>query len=127
MADTDSFKVTSQFFDFINERDGRVVLTAVDAPKTDWDCPLDAFQDALKHEQEVSRLINELVDLSISERDHAANSFLQWFVTEQVEEEASASTIVDKLTLVGDNGVALFMLDGALGQRTLPPPETTTA
>ena len=107
-----------KFFEFINEREGRVILTQVDAPKTEWNCPLNVFEDTLKHEQEVTGLINELVDLSISDHDHAANAFLQWFVTEQVEEEASAQAIVDKLKLAGDSGVALLMIDGELGQRT---------
>jgi ferritin len=116
-----------KFFDFINERDGRVVLTQVDGPKTEWHAPLDAFDDAYQHEQKVTGLIHRLVDLSLGERDHAANTFLQWFVTEQVEEEASVKSIVDKLKLAGDNTVALFMLDGELGQRTPPPPPTATA
>jgi len=111
-----------KFFDFINERDGRVILAQVDAPKTQWDSPLDAFGDAYRHEQKITGLIHELVDLSLSEKDHAANTFLQWFVTEQVEEEASVLTIVDKLKMVGDNSVAVFMLDGELGQRTFSPP-----
>jgi ferritin len=114
-----------KFFDFVNERDGRVVLTQVGAPKTEWTSPLDLFEDVLAHEKKVTGLINELVDLSLTEKDHAANIFLQWFVTEQVEEEANASTIVDKLKLIGDTPVALYMLDGELGQRTLPSPTET--
>ncbi len=116
-----------KFFDFIQERDGKVTLTQVDAPKTTWGSPLDAFQDAYQHECKISGLINGLVDLSLRESDHAANAFLQWFVTEQVEEEAAALTIVDKLKLVGDSNVALFMLDGELGQRTFTPPPATPA
>jgi len=108
-----------KFFDFINERDGRVTLTPVEGPKIEWESPFDAFQDAYNHECKITGLINQLVDLSIHESDHAANAFLQWFVTEQVEEEASAKTIVDKLKLAGDNTVALLMMDGELGQR--PP------
>ena len=88
---------------------------------------MDVFKDAYDHECKVSGLINALVDLSIGERDHAANAFLQWFVTEQVEEESAALTIVDKLKLAGDNSVALLMLDGELGQRTLAPPTTPPA
>jgi len=111
-----------KFFDFINERDGRVILTQVEGPKTEWGSALDVFKDAYEHERKVSGLINELVDLSIGERDHAANAFLQWFVTEQVEEESTALTIVDKLKRAGDSSVALLMLDGEFGQRTLAPP-----
>jgi ferritin len=111
-----------KFFDFVNERDGRVLLTQIEAPKTEWTSPLDVFEETLAHEQKVTGLINDLVDLSLEEKDHASNTFLQWFVTEQVEEEATAKTILDKLKLIGDNPVALYMLDGELGQRTLPSP-----
>ena len=106
-----------KFFDFINERGGKVVLTQIDAPKTEWSSPLDVFEDTCKHESKVTGLINELVDLSLSEKDHAANAFLQWFVTEQVEEEASVQEIAGKLKLVGERGGMLFMLDRELGQR----------
>jgi ferritin len=116
-----------KFFDFIHERDGKAALTQVDAPKTAWDSPLDAFQGAYEHECKITGMINGLVDLSLKESDHAANAFLQWFVTEQVEEEAAALTIADKLKLVGDSNVALFMLDGELGQRTFTPPAATAA
>ena len=109
-----------KFFDFINERGGKVVLTQIDAPKTEWSSPLDVFEDTCKHESKVTGLINELVDLSLSEKDHAANAFLQWFVTEQVEEEASAQEIAGKLKLVGDRGGMQFMIDRELSQRTPP-------
>jgi len=109
-----------KFYDFVHERDGRVTLTEIAAPKIEWRGPLDAFQEALKHEQMITGSINELVDLALAEKDHAAHSFLQWFVNEQVEEEASVQAIIDKLNLVGDNGVALFMVDQELGQRPAP-------
>ena len=115
-----------KFFDFVNERDGRVLLTQIEAPKTEWTSPLDVFEETLAHEQKVTGLINGLVDLSLEEKDHASNTFLQWFVTEQVEEEATAKSILDKLKLIGDNPVALYMLDGELGQRTLPSPTAST-
>ena len=116
-----------KFFAFINDRNGRVVLTRIEVPKTEWTSALDVFEDILRHEQKVTGLINDLVDLSLGERDHASNAFLQWFVTEQVEEEAATKTIADKLRLIGDDAVALYMLDGELGQRTLPPSTATTA
>ena len=109
-----------KFLDFINDRGGRVLLTAVEGPRTEWSSPLEAFQDTCEHESKVTGLINDLVDLSIKEKDHAANTFLQWFVTEQVEEEASAREIADKLKLAGDNSVALLMIDQELGRRTPP-------
>jgi len=111
-----------KFFDFINDRGGRVILAPVQGPKTEWESPLDAFQDAYAHECKISGRINDLVALANAENDYAASTFLQWFVTEQVEEEATAQTIVDKLKLVGENGVAVFMLDGELGRRQAPAP-----
>ena len=113
-----------KFLDFINERGGRVLLTQVEGPKTEWSSPLDVFEDAYRHECKVTGMINDLVDLSLSEKDHAANVFLQWFVTEQVEEEASAQEIADQLKLAGDQGGVLFMLDRELGTRTLGPSPT---
>jgi len=110
-----------KFFDFINERDGRVILTQIEGPETEWESALDAFQGAYAHECKITGLINGLVDLSIRESDHAANVFLQWFVNEQVEEEATAKAIVDKLKLAAGNSVALLMIDGELGQRTPAP------
>ena len=109
-----------KFFDFINECGGRVTLAKIKEPKTEWSSPLDAFQDTCEHERKVTGLINDLVDLAVKEKDQAANAFLQWFVTEQAEEEASAKEIAGKLKVVGDRGGMLFMLDRELGQRTPP-------
>ena len=111
-----------KFFHFIYDRDGKVTLTELRAPKVKWTSPLNAFEDALSHEKKISAFINDLVDLSLKESDHAANTFLQWFVNEQVEEEASAKEIVDKLKFAGDNKVTLFMMDNELGQRVFTPP-----
>jgi ferritin len=107
-----------KFYAFINDRNGRVLLQAVEGPKTEWNSPLEVFEEAYKHELKVTAMINGLVKLALAESDYAGHSFLQWFINEQVEEEAAAKLIIDKLTLVGDNGVALFMLDNELGQRT---------
>ncbi len=109
-----------KFFDFINERGGRVTLAKIKEPKTEWNSPLDVFEDTCEHESKVTSLINDLVDLAVKEKDHAANAFLQWFITEQVEEEATVQEIRDKLRLVKDNAVALFMIDQELGQRAAP-------
>jgi ferritin len=111
-----------KFYDFINERGGRVTLQKIDPPPTKWASPFNAFENAYKHEQKVTGLINDLVNLAVGERDHATNIFLQWFVTEQVEEEASADEVVQKLKLVGDDSGGLFMLDGEMGQRVFTPP-----
>ena len=114
-----------KMFDFVCERGGRVVLQAIDKPPSKWSSPLDAFQNVLAHEQKVTGLINDLVNLAIDERDHATNIFLQWFVSEQVEEEDTAGNLVDKLILIGKDANGLFMLDTELGQRifTLPTKE----
>jgi ferritin len=114
-----------KFYDFINERGGRVMLQPVEGPPREWSSPLDVFENAYKHEQKVTGLINDLVNLALKEGDHATNIFLQWFVTEQVEEEASADEVVQKLKLMGDAKGGLFMLDREMGQRVFTPPATT--
>ena len=106
-----------KMFDYVNERGGRVVLQAVEQPQTEWTSASDVFENVLSHERKVTGLINDLVNLALDERDHATNIFLQWFVSEQVEEEASAGDIVDKLKLIGNDANGLFMLDRELGQR----------
>jgi ferritin len=116
-----------KFFDFINERGGKVVLAPIEAPQTEWASPLEVFEDTYRHECKVTGLIHDLVDLSLREKDHAANTFLQWFVSEQVEEEAAAQEVRDKLKLVSDNAVALFMIDQELGRRTPPAAPTAEA
>jgi len=110
-----------KLFDFINDRNGRVVLGPIEGPKTHWDSPLQVFEDTLRHETQVTSLIYDLMNLSQAEKDHAAHNFLEWFVNEQVEEEASARQVVDKLKLAGNNGVALLLIDTELGQRTPEP------
>lgn len=105
-----------RIYDHIGERGGRVVLDQIKAPPKEWDSPLAVFEAVYGHEQLVTGLINKLVDLAIEEKDHATNNFLQWFVKEQVEEEATASEIVEKLKLASE-GNGLFMMDKELGQR----------
>ena len=106
-----------KFYDHVIERGGRVSLQAVAAPTAQWDSPLAAFEDAYRHEQKVTGLINQLVDEAVQSKDHATNAFLQWFVSEQVEEEASVDAIVQKLKLVGGAPGGLFMIDHHLGER----------
>jgi len=111
-----------KFFDYINERGGRAITAPIEGPPIDWPSPLAAFENVLRHEQKVTNLIHGLVSLAQEERDHATAGFLQWFVTEQVEEEASASEIVGKLRLVGGEGSGLLMLDRDLALRVFTPP-----
>ena len=108
-----------KFYDFINERGGTVILTQIEAPQTQWASSVEAFADAYAHECEISGRIDRLVDLALQERDHAANAFLQWFVTEQVEEEATAVEALEKFKLAADSPGALFMLDRELAGRTI--------
>ncbi len=114
------------FYAQINERRGRVSLKAIEVPPTEWKSPLDVFAYALAHEQKVTGLINKLVDQALRESDHATNNFLQWFVAEQVEEEAAADAIVQQLKLVGDNPHALLMLDRELATRVFALPAAAT-
>ncbi|UCG32453.1 MAG: ferritin, partial [Phycisphaerales bacterium] len=105
----------------------KVALTQIEAPKTEWKSPLEVFQDTCEHESKVTGLIHSLVDLSLAEKDHAAHTFLQWFVKEQVEEEAVAQEVRDKVKLADGNTVALFMIDQELGQRPAPAAPTPGA
>ncbi|MCF8040418.1 MAG: ferritin [Desulfohalobiaceae bacterium] len=111
-----------KFFNFVNDRGGRVLLGAIEQPPTEWASVVDVFQATLDHEKHVTSLINKLVDLAIEEKDHATNNFLQWFVGEQVEEEDTAGQILNKLKLMDQASGGLFMLDKELGQRTFVPP-----
>lgn len=106
-----------KFFDFILHVGGNVKLQKIDAPKTSWKSPEEAFADVFEHEKSVTKSINEIVNLAIAEKDHASNNFLQWFVSEQVEEEATASKIYEKVKMIGENKNGLFLLDRELGQR----------
>jgi ferritin len=112
-----------KFYNFVHERGGKVVLQAIEAPPTEWESPLAAFEAALAHEQKVTGLINDLVNLAIEEKDHATNNFLQWFVSEQVEEEDSVGEVVNKIKLIGQASGGLFMLDRDLAQRTFTMPQ----
>jgi len=83
----------------------------------EWKSPEDAFKGALKHEKHITACINKLTDLAYEEKDHATRGFLAWFIQEQVEEVATATAIVEKFKMIGDNKSALYMLDRELGSR----------
>jgi len=106
-----------KIYGYVYERGGSVILEAINKPPTKWDSPLAVFEDAYKHEQKVSEMINNLVAMAREEKDYATENFLQWFVEEQVEEEANADEVVQKLKMVKDSRNGLFMMDGKLGQR----------
>ncbi len=106
-----------KIYDFLDDREAEIRFRALDAPKQNWDSPLDVFEDSLAHEQKVSQSIYNIADLALSERDHATHTFLQWFIAEQVEEEAAVKELIDTLKLVGTEGNGLFLLDRDLAQR----------
>lgn len=107
-----------KFYDFILDRDGRVVMPALAQPPRDFGSPTNLFEQVLSHEQEVTSLIEQLYRKAASEQDHATQVFLEWFISEQVEEEKTASQILETLRMAGDSNVALLMLDRELGART---------
>ncbi len=115
-----------KIFNFISERGDHVDLTGIDGPPTSWESPRAAFEDAYGHEVKVTGLINNLVDISMEQKDHATLNFLQWFVGEQVEEETSTDAVVQKLKLIGGEGGGMFLLDQELGRRVFVPPPGTT-
>lgn len=114
-----------KFYDYIAQK-GRVTLGAIDAPPDEWKSPVDVFDNVLKHERKVTAFINKLVDIAIAEKDHATNNFLQWYVNEQVEEEASAEEVLQKVRLAGKENSTLFMMDADLARRVFTPPAATT-
>jgi len=111
-----------KFFNFSCETGGRNHLLPIEGPENNFESPAAAFAHGLKHEKFVTDRINKLMDMAIKEKNHAARIFLQWFVTEQVEEEGSFSLILKKLTRVAGDGRGLLMLDQELGQRVFVPP-----
>jgi len=111
-----------KMFNFVNERGGRVILEPINEVPTEWLSPMNAFEETYKHECLVTDLINNCVDVAIEEKDHASVNFLQWFVDEQVEEEANVSTILDELKIAGGEGHALFMINRELGARVFVDP-----
>jgi ferritin len=118
----EEFTHADKFSTYVLDRGGRVVLTAIAGPPVTWKSPLAVFEETARHEQKVTALIDALVDLAIKEKDHATNNLLQWFVSEQVEEEANAQALAQQLKLIGEDGQGLLMLDRELAQRVFIPP-----
>ncbi len=110
-----------KFFAYVIERGGKIELEAIEKPAHDFESPIKAFQITLEHESYVSSSINGLMDIAISENDHAARSFLQWFVEEQVEEEANADRILSQLKMIGERIEGVLMLDRELAKRVFVP------
>ncbi len=106
-----------KFFDFLLDRGERVQLQAIDQPPNSFRSPLDTLEQALEHEKEITAHIHKLYGLSVQENDYPAQVLLSWFVAEQVEEEKSASGIVERLRMAGENSTALLLLDNEMGER----------
>ena len=111
-----------KFYKHIVERGGRVDLGKIDAPPSEWKSALGAFKAAYKHEQKVTSLINKIVEASDSSKDYASRGLLQWFVDEQIEEEAQTDEIVKQLELIGEKGPGILMLDRHIGKREFKYP-----
>ena len=111
-----------RFFTYVAERGGRVQMKGIDAPPTEWKTPLACFEAVYEHEIKVTGLINKLMDAALSQSDHATVNFLQWFIAEQVEEEATADEAVHKLKLVDKTEGGLFLLDQEMNKRTFVLP-----
>lgn len=117
-----------KIYRYVISRGGRVVLQPIEAPPSEWKSPLEAFEVSLEHEQKVTGMINNLVNIAIEEKDHATHNMLQWFVDEQIEEEDDAGNVVDQLRMIEDGGgsAMLYMLDKELGTRVYVPLLPTT-
>jgi len=106
-----------KILDFISDRGGRVHLKAIEEPPSTFKSPLDAFEKALEHEQRVTQMFNRLFELAVKESDYPTQGMLQWFITEQVEEEKNASMAVEQLKMVGQDNAGLLMLNMKMGER----------
>jgi ferritin len=107
-----------KFYKFVVERGGRVVLHAIDQPPAEFKSPLALFEETLAHEQLVTSMIHNLYALAVKEKDYASQSFLKWYIDEQVEEEAHATEILEQLKMVGDHKMGLLMMDRQLAARS---------
>lgn len=113
----EEYEHAMKIFRYITERNGRVILDAIDKPPTEFKKPLEVMKQVLEHEKKVSGLINRLYEMAVKEKDYPTQVMLQWFITEQVEEEKTASDIIEQLKMVGDMPAGLIMLDRQLGSR----------
>ncbi|MFN2160419.1 MAG: ferritin [Anaerolineales bacterium] len=117
MQSNEEVEHAMKFFDFINERGGRVELKAIDQPPIEWGSPLEIFETALGHEQKVTGMINNIFETAVQEKDYPSQIMLQWFIDEQVEEEKSAGEIVETLKMFGEKDTVIMLLDRQLGER----------
>ncbi|MFH1282406.1 MAG: ferritin [bacterium] len=113
-----------KFFNYIQQQNGTIVLKDIEAPVQKYTSTIDLFEKTLEHEKKVTKLIHSLMDQAKKERDHATEIFLQWFVTEQIEEEENAADLVEKFKLAGKDSNSLLTIDSQLAERTFVPPKT---
>ncbi len=106
-----------KFYGFLMERGGKVILKAIDEPQHDFKSLLGAFEETLTHEKKVTALINKLYEQALKENDYPAQIFLHWFITEQVEEEANAIAIIERIKMVGEKASSILWVDKELGKR----------
>jgi ferritin len=106
-----------KFYDYLVDRGGRVLLKVIAAPHSEWKSSLEAFKEVQSHEAVVTASINNLYELALKEKDYPTQVLLQWFISEQVEEEKNAAEIVQQLELIDTHGTAVLMLDHRLGKR----------
>ena len=111
-----------KMYEYLQSQGSEIKLKQIDEPQAQWESPLDMFEKVLEHEQKVTKWINELMDLAVEEKDHASQIFLQWYVTEQIEEEENDNDIIAPLKLIGDNPQGLMMLDKDLAARIATVP-----
>ncbi len=111
-----------RFFNYVIERGGRVELEAIEKPAFEWNGPVDVIEETLNHEKHVTSLIHNLMNIAHEEKDYASISMLQWFVDEQVEEEATASALLEKLRMIDGKGAGMFMMDKELAARVFVDP-----
>ena len=111
-----------KMFDYLHERGGRVILEAIERPEAHWESPLAVIEAVLRHEEHVTSLINKLVDVAMDERDHAGTYFLQWYVEEQVEEEANVGTLLERMKMIADDSAGMFALDVEMSKRVFTAP-----
>lgn len=115
------------FFNYVNHVSGKVKLGMIEEPKSEFESIEEVLKMALEHERFVTSSIYSIVDLAIEERDHKTNAFLQWFVTEQAEEEATAEANLEKIKLIGSDARGILMMDAEMAQRVYTPPQTSQA
>lgn len=110
-----------KMFNFVHDKGGRVILKPLGEPKANFTSVLEVIEEALEHERYITKSINDLMDTAIKENDHSVKSFIEWYVDEQVEEEATMSKLIAKLKMINGEGLGLLTLDNELSQRKFTP------